>query len=284
MLRRLSDIIYFMEPYIQFPYVIRHVIDIALVAFVLYRLILLIQKTQAEQVLKGLTILLVITWLSGALRLNTVYWILRNTATVGVIALLVVFQPELRRALEQIGRGKIFEKAAIFTQDERDTDFIVEEITRAVQNMSKDKVGALIVIERKTGINDVVETGVAIDGRLSQQLLENIFVINTPLHDGAVVLREDRIAAAGCFLPLTKNPNVDKQLGTRHRAALGISENSDAVAIVVSEETGIISMADDGKLTRYLDPKILGDILNDIYGQEGEHWTFDFKKWRAKNE
>ena len=281
MLRRLSDIIYFMEPYIQFPYVIRHVIDIALVAFVLYRLILLIQKTQAEQVLKGLTILLVITWLSGALRLNTVYWILRNTATVGVIALLVVFQPELRRALEQIGRGRIFEKAAIFTQD---AAFIVEEITRAVESLSKDKVGALIVIERKTGINDVVETGVAIDGRLSQQLLENIFVINTPLHDGAVVLREDRIAAAGCFLPLTKNPNVDKQLGTRHRAALGISENSDAVAIVVSEETGIISMADDGKLTRYLDPKILGDILNDIYGQEGEHWTFDLKKWRAKNE
>lgn len=284
MLRRLSDIIYFMEPYIQFPYVIRHVIDIALVAFVLYRLILLIQKTQAEQVLKGLTILLVITWLSGALRLNTVYWILRNTATVGVIALLVVFQPELRRALEQIGRGRIFEKAAIFTQDERDAAFIVEEITRAVESLSKDKVGALIVIERKTGINDVVETGVAIDGRLSQQLLENIFVINTPLHDGAVVLREDRIAAAGCFLPLTNNPNVDKQLGTRHRAALGISENSDAVAIVVSEETGIISMADDGKLTRYLDPKILGDILNDIYGQEGEHWTFDLKKWRAKNE
>ena len=130
--------------------------------------------------------------------------------------------------------------------------------------MSKDKIGALIVIERQTGINDVIETGVAIDGQLSQQLLENIFVVNTPLHDGAVVLREDRIAAAGCFLPLTQNPNVDKQLGTRHRAALGITEKSDAIAIVVSEETGIISMADDGKLTRYLDPKILGDILKNI--------------------
>lgn len=283
MLRWLSDIIYFMQPYIQFPYVIRHVIDIAIVAYVLYRLILLIQKTQAEQVLKGLATLLAITWLSGALQLNTVYWILRNTATVGVIALLVVFQPELRRALEQIGRGKIFEKA-IFPQDERDIDYIIQNITKAVQSMSKDKIGALIVIERQTGINDVIETGVAIDGQLSQQLLENIFVVNTPLHDGAVVLREDRIAAAGCFLPLTQNPNVDKQLGTRHRAALGITEKSDAIAIVVSEETGIISMADDGKLTRYLDPKILGDILKNIYGQDTEHWTFDLKKWRAKNE
>lgn len=284
MLRRLSDIIYFMEPYIQFPYVLRHVLDIAIVAFVLYRLILLIQRTQAEQVLKGLTFLLFITWLSGVLTLNTVYWILKNTATVGVIALLVVFQPELRRALEQIGRGKIFEKATIFTQEERDTTLVIDEIIGAVESMAKDKVGALIVIERKTGLNDVVETGVGIDAQISQQLLENIFVINTPLHDGAVVLRGDRIIAAGCFLPLTNNLGVDKQLGTRHRAALGISENSDAIALVISEETGIVSMADDGKLTRYLEPKILVDILKDIYGQEGEHRTFDFKKWRIKNE
>ncbi len=283
MLRRLSDLIYSMQPYIQFPYVIWHAVDIAIVAYVLYRLILLIQKTQAEQVLKGLATLLIITWLSGALKLNTVYWILRNTATVGVIALLIVFQPELRRALEQIGRGRIFEKA-IFTQDEEDIEAVVGHITRAVQNMAKDKIGALMVIERQTGINDVIETGVKLDAQLTQQLIENIFVPNTPLHDGAVVLRGDRIAAAGCFLPLTQNPNINKQLGTRHRAAIGITEKSDAIAIVVSEETGVISMADDGKLTRYLDTKTLGDILRNIYGQESEPRTFNFKNWRAKDE
>ena len=187
-----------MQPYIQFPYVIWHAVDIAIVAYVLYRLILLIQKTQAEQVLKGLATLLIITWLSGALKLNTVYWILINTATVGVIALLIVFQPELRRALEQIGRGRIFEKA-IFTQDEEDIEAVVGHITRAVQNMAKDKIGALMVIERQTGISDVIETGVKLDAQLTQQLIENIFVPNTPLHDGAVVLRGDRIAAAGLF-------------------------------------------------------------------------------------
>lgn len=284
MLTRLYDIIYFMEPYIQFPYVIRHIIDILLVAYVLYRLILLIQRTQAEQVLKGLTILLFITWLSGVLSLNTVYWILRNTVTVGVIALLVVFQPELRRALEQIGRGNIFDRATNLIQDERDSSFVVEELIKAIKSMSEDKIGALIVIEKKTGLNDVIETGITIDGRLSQQLIENIFVINTPLHDGAAVIREDRIIAAGCFLPLSNTPDLDKQLGTRHRAAIGISEQSDAVAIIVSEETGIISMADNGKLTRYLDHKILKDILQEIYGQEGEHRAFDFKKWRMKGE
>ncbi|NMA94469.1 MAG: TIGR00159 family protein [Clostridiales bacterium] len=273
-----------MEPYIQFPYVIRHIIDILLVAYVLYRLILLIQRTQAEQVLKGLTILLFITWLSGVLSLNTVYWILRNTVTVGVIALLVVFQPELRRALEQIGRGNIFDRATNLIQDERDSSFVVEELIKAIKSMSEDKIGALIVIEKKTGLNDVIETGITIDGRLSQQLIENIFVINTPLHDGAAVIREDRIIAAGCFLPLSNTPDLDKQLGTRHRAAIGISEQSDAVAIIVSEETGIISMADNGKLTRYLDHKILKDILQEIYGQEGEHRAFDFKKWRMKGE
>ncbi|HHW71475.1 MAG TPA: TIGR00159 family protein [Clostridiales bacterium] len=283
MLRRLSDLIYFLQPYIQFPYVIRHIIDIAIVAYVLYRFILLIQRTQAEQVLKGLATLLAITWLSGALKLNTVYWILKNTATVGVIALLIVFQPELRRALEQIGRGRIFEKT-LFIQEEEDIDNIVNHIIKAVENMSKDKIGALIVIERRTGLNDVIETGVKIDGYLTQQLLENIFVPNTPLHDGAVVVRGERIAAAGCFLPLTRNPNINKQIGTRHRAAIGITEKSDAIAIIVSEETGIISMADDGKLTRYLDPKTLGDILKNIYGQENEPRNFSFKKWRAKHE
>lgn len=278
-----SKIFSFIEPYIQFPWVIQHVIDISIVAFVLYKLLLLIRETRAEQVLKGLAILLFATKLSEVLQFNTIYWILQNTVTVGVIALLIVFQPELRRALEQIGRGKIFDRS-MFIQNDRDPYLIISEIVKAVQNMAKDKTGALIVVENRTGVNDVIETGVKIDGELSGALLENIFVPNTPLHDGAVIIRGDRIAAAGCFLPLTENPNLSKQLGTRHRAALGISENSDAMAIIVSEETGIISVASNGKLTRYLDSKGLKEMLKKIYVKEKDTRSLILKKWRTKNE
>ncbi|HOB19424.1 MAG TPA: diadenylate cyclase CdaA [Candidatus Atribacteria bacterium] len=273
----------YIEPYIQFPWVIRHIIDIAIVAYVLYRLMLLIRETRAEQVLKGLAILLMATKLSEILQFYTIYWILKNTVTVGVIALLIVFQPELRRALEQIGRGQLFDKS-LFINDDKDSSVIINEISKAVLNMAKANIGALIVIERKTGLNDYLETGVRLDAELSGPLLENIFVPNTPLHDGAVIIRGSRIAAAGCFLPLTENPNLSKQLGTRHRAALGISENSDAVAIVVSEETGIISMANNGKLTRYLDSKGLKDMLQKVYVREKEPRSIIPKKWRIKNE
>ena len=283
MLDGLSRMFSYIEPYVQFPWVIRHIIDISIVSYVVYKLLLLIRETRAEQVLKGLTILLFVTKLSEWLQLNTIYWILKNTATVGVIALLIVFQPELRKALEQIGRGRIFDRF-MFIQDEKDPLFFINEIARAVQDMARAKIGALIVIERKTGISDVIETGVKIDGELSGSLLENIFVPNTPLHDGAVIVRGYRIAAAGCFLPLTENGNINKQLGTRHRAALGISENSDAIAIVVSEETGVISIAHNGKLTRYLDSKGLKEILKKVYVKEKEPRSFIVKKWRSRNE
>ncbi|WZL78192.1 diadenylate cyclase CdaA [Eubacteriales bacterium mix99] len=283
MLDGLSRMFSYIEPYVQFPWVIRHIIDISIVSYVVYKMLLLIRETRAEQVLKGLTILLFVTKLSEWLQLNTIYWILKNTATVGVIALLIVFQPELRKALEQIGRGRIFDRF-MFIQDEKDPLFFINEIARAVQDMARAKIGALIVIERKTGINDVIDTGVKIDGELSGSLLENIFVPNTPLHDGAVIVRGYRIAAAGCFLPLTDNGNINKQLGTRHRAALGISENSDALAIVVSEETGVISIANNGKLTRYLDSKGLKEILKKVYVKEKEPRSFIVKKWRSRNE
>lgn len=277
-----SRIFSYIDPYIQFPWVIQHVIDISIVAFVLYKLLLLIRGTRAEQVLKGLAILLFATNLSEILQFNTIYWILKNTATVGVIALLIVFQPELRKALEQIGRGQLLDR--FFLQDEKDPTILINEIVRSVQNLARLKTGALIVIERKTGINEIIETGVKIDGQLSGALLENIFIVNTPLHDGAVVIRGDRIAAAGCFLPLTDNTNISKQLGTRHRAALGISEISDAIAIVVSEETGVISLASNGKLTRYLDSKALRELLKKVYIREKEPRSFLPKKWRSRNE
>ena len=283
MLDGLSRMFSYIEPYVQFPWVIRHIIDISIVSYVVYKLLLLIRETRAEQVLKGLTILLFATKLGEWLQLNTIYWILKNTATVGVIALLIVFQPELRKALEQIGRGRIFDRLT-FIQEDKDPLFFINEIARAVQDMARAKIGALIVIERKTGISDVIETGVKIDGELSGSLLENIFVPNTPLHDGAVIVRGYRIAAAGCFLPLTENGNINKQLGTRHRAALGISENSDAIAIVVSEETGVISIAHNGKLTRYLDSKGLKEILKKVYVKEKEPRSFIVKKWRSRNE
>lgn len=279
------DLIRWLEPYFQFPYIIGHIIDIAIVAFVVYQLLLLIRKTRAEQVLKGLIILFLIYFVSKWVHLNTISWALENAIDFGIIAGIIVFQPELRRALEQIGRGSFFQKVMLIRDEqERDYSQIIDDITAAVENMSKSRTGALIVIERETGINDIIETGVKIDAKISRELLENIFVPNTPLHDGAVVIRQERIAAAGCFLPLTENPNLSKQLGTRHRAALGISESSDALAIIVSEENGVVSSASGGKLTRYLDSKGLHEILSKIYKPEPEPRPFNFLKRRSKNE
>ncbi|NLJ41247.1 MAG: TIGR00159 family protein [Clostridiales bacterium] len=281
----LTDLGQWLEPYLQFPDIIRHIVDITVVAFLLYQLLLLIRKTRAEQVLKGLVFLFFIYFVTKSLRLNAIAWILENTVNFGITAGIIVFHPEIRRALEQIGRGRIFDRALLLRDEkDRDATSIVDGILTAVANMSKTRTGALIVIERQTGINEIIETGIWLDARLTGELLENIFVPSTPLHDGAVVIRMDRIAAAGCFLPLTENPNLSKQLGTRHRAALGISESSDALAIVVSEETGVISMASGGKLTRYLDIERLKGVLGSIYLKDEEAGPFSFIKRRPKNE
>ena len=181
-----------------------------------------------------------------------------------VIALLIVFQPELRRGLEQLGRGRFF-STPLFGLGEEELNFIIDHIAGAAGELSKDKTGALMVLEKQTGLNEYIETGIQINGNVNAELLMNIFVPNTPLHDGAVIIRNDKIMAASCYLPLTENPNLSKELGTRHRAGLGVTEQSDAVAIIVSEETGIISVAENGKLTRYLDVKTLKNMLKDIY-------------------
>jgi len=282
----ISDLLQRLEPYLQFPDIIRHIVDITVVAFVLYQLLLLIRKTRAEQVLKGVVFLFFIYFVTKGLRLNTIAWILENTINFGITAVVIVFHPEIRRALEQIGRGRFFERSLLLGDDkDRDVQNIVDGIADAVANMSKTRTGALIVVEKQTGINEIIETGVKIDARLTRELLENIFVPNTPLHDGAVVIRGDRIAAAGCFLPLTENPNLSKQLGTRHRAALGITESSDALAIIVSEETGVISMAQNGKLTRYLDIDGLKSVLRSIYYKDtNDNGPFSFIKRRSKND
>ncbi len=238
---------------------IMDVIDILIVAFVFYKILMLIKETRAEQLIKGLIILLVMLKLSEWAKLYVVHYILMNTMTLGVVALLIVFQPELRRALEYIGRSKFLSKGMESTDEGFNN--LVTNLVNAVASLSREKIGALIVIERETGLNEIVQTGVKIDGHISSGLLINIFIPNTPLHDGAVIIRGDRIMAAGCFLPLSETQSISKELGTRHRAAIGIAEQSDAMVIIVSEETGTISVAMNGKLTRHLDNNGLTNVI-----------------------
>lgn len=260
----------------------RDIIDIFIVALAFYKLFMLIKETRAEQLTKGIFALFLFTKISGWLELYTVNWILEKTMTVGVLAILIVFQPELRRALEYIGRSRFFTKSFIEIKGESLSEG-VDEIVEAVASLSRQKIGALIVMERKTGLGEIVDTGTQIGGKVSSDLLINIFIPNTPLHDGAVIIKEDIVKAAGCFLPLTDNTSLSKELGTRHRAALGISEKSDSLTIVVSEETGAISIAESGSLARYLDTKTLKQILMDMYKPKDPTQTF-ITKWRRKYE
>lgn len=245
---------------LRFVFDWRSIVDIAVVAVVLYQLIMLIKGTRAVQLLKGLLVLLVISNISEFFDLDTITWLLNKVWQMLFIALPVVFQPELRRALEQIGRGRFFVRHAQALGPEVLMQ-VTEELVRCTQVLSKNRIGALMVIERETGVQEFVETGIKIDGVVSSEFLLNIFIPNTPLHDGAVIIRGDRVAAAGCFLPLTENPNIQKELGTRHRAGIGLTEVSDTLVIIVSEETGAISVALDGVLTRFLDEKALRELL-----------------------
>jgi len=242
----------------------RDVIDIAIVTYLLYRLIILIRGTRAEQLVKGLIVLLVALVVSGLLGLRTINWFLQGLMTMGLVAIPIVFQPELRRALEHIGRGKIFQRP-VYDHEEEHFHVVLEELLKAIPVLVKKKIGALIVLERNTGLKEYVETGIRIEGIVTAELLINIFMPRSPLHDGAVIIKGVILAAAGCFLPLTENPNLSKELGTRHRSGLGITEISDAVVIIVSEETGVISLAHEGKLTRYLDEKTLRSTLVSQY-------------------
>ncbi|MGE5704249.1 MAG: diadenylate cyclase CdaA [Clostridia bacterium] len=240
--------------------VIRYGIDILLVTYVIYKLIMLIRGTRAVQLLKGIMVI-IITWLlSKYFQLTTLHWLMSQAFTFGVLALVIIFQPELRRALEQLGRGKLFSRTNS-NQDEEGVRRMVQEVGKSTTYMSKRRIGALIVIEKETGLNDYVETGIMINGKVSSELLINIFIPNTPLHDGAVIIRKDTVLAAGCYLPLTENPAISKELGTRHRAAIGMSEVSDGLSIVVSEETGQVSFASNGEVHRNLTEEQLTEIL-----------------------
>jgi len=240
--------------------IIRSLVDIIIVAYVVYRILRWISGTRAEQLLKGLVLLLVFSVLASALELDMVNWLMEKLWIVFAITLPIVFQPELRRLLEQLGRGKFFSLSTSQVEME-EYEAIINEIGEAADILSRNRVGALLVLIRETGIAEYLESGVDLDALVSAGLLINIFVPNTPLHDGACIISNSRIKKAACFLPLSDNPNLDKELGTRHRAALGITELSDAIAVIVSEETGIISLAQEGKIQRHLDPLSLREIL-----------------------
>lgn len=265
---------------------IADVVDVVIVAFCIYKILVFIRETRALQLVKGLLVLVLITFLSEQFDLYTLNWILRNTISLGVIALVIVFQPELRRALEYVGRGK-FITPAFAQMDKEKVKTITSAIIKAVDYFSTNKVGALIIMEREIMLNDIAETGTKIESLISTELLGNIFYEGAPLHDGATIIRGDRIIAAGCVLPLTQSRTLSKDLGTRHRAGIGITENSDAISIIVSEETGIISIAVDGKLSRFLDIKTVEKTLLNIYltqiNVEKVKVPFLNKIWRRKD-
>lgn len=246
------------------------IVDIAVVAYFLYTLYQILKNTRAATLVKGLLILLIIMMGSRWMNLHVITWLMEKSMTVILVALPVVFQPELRRALEQIGRGKWFHKGGS-ELDEAEFETMLSNVTNATVAMSRRKVGALMVFERNTGLEERIETGTAVDGLLSEALLLNIFEKDTPLHDGAVIIRGKRIVAASCLLPLTENRNLSQDLGTRHRAGIGVSEQSDAVVLIVSEETGTISIARNGELIRYLHADDVREILRDALFNQGKN-------------
>ncbi|MGZ9586663.1 diadenylate cyclase CdaA [Paenibacillus marinisediminis] len=259
---------------------IKDILDILIVSYFIYKLLVLIRGTRAVQLLKGILVL-VATWaLSTWFGLYTLEWLMNQVFTFGVIALVIIFQPELRRALEQLGRGKIFGGRSSNEKDE--TGRVIGELIKAVNHMSRRKIGALIVFERSTGLNEYIESGIAMHSHISSELLINIFIPNTPLHDGAVIVRGDSIAAAACYLPLSENPFISKELGTRHRAGIGISEVGDAVSIIVSEETGQVSLALNGQVVRDIkEESLISKLFEELKPKaKKELWQF----WKRKGE
>lgn len=243
---------------------ITDIIDILVMTSIIYKTIMLLKETRAAQLLKGLLVILIFSRISLALNLYTVNWLISNIFTAGLVLIIIVFQPELRRAFEKLGRSNkwLTSFAKIKTQQ---TELKTDEIVNAVASLSRQKIGALIVIANEVGLADIIESGTRLNSDISSELLINIFYPNSPLHDGAVVIKDEKILSAACFLPLTQNNSLSKELGTRHRAALGMSEKSDAFIIVVSEETGVISAVKNSSISRHIDSETLRNTLNKMF-------------------
>jgi diadenylate cyclase len=244
-------------------------LDIAIVTLLIYQVLLLVRGTRAVQLASGIAVLIIVYTASKILGLHTLQWVLSYLAVAIPIALLVIFQPELRRMLEQLGRGGPFVSSLGHGLGREETIRLVNDVARASRILSGRRTGALIVLERRTGLNDVIDSGIKVDALVTVQLLVTTFFPNTPLHDGAVVIRGNRLMAASCLLPLSENPHLSRALGTRHRAALGITEVTDAISVVVSEESGVISVARDGHLTRGLSEEELKVMLLELLAQSG---------------
>ena len=259
-----KNIVEYVQDLYQYPIkLIPLIIDLAIVVFLIYKFIKSSKKTRVWQLLKGITLYIIITALSSLLHLQILNFILTSFLSYGVIALIVIFQPELRRALEQLGTNKLTKFFGIEKDLETKTKEDAYKILIAVNELAKTKTGALIVIERDIKLQDIIDTGIIINSDVSPQLLANIFVPNTPLHDGAVIISENRIMAAACILPLASDKDISKALGTRHRAALGMSKETDSIVIIVSEESGKVSVAKDGKLIIDIDEDNLRQLLLD---------------------
>jgi diadenylate cyclase len=240
-------------------------IDVILMSIIIYRLLLIIKGTKAAHMLIGLGLLLMASLLSRYFELYTVDWMIQSFWAQIVIAIIILFQPEIRRALAQMGEAQIFKN--LTSAEELKS---LDEIVRATVALANKKIGALIAIERDTSLKDFVEMGTPLDAKVTKEILLSIFHPTSPIHDGAVVIKGNRIVAAGCFLPITMGPEISKSLGTRHRAGMGLSEETDAVIIIVSEEMGIVSMAIHGKLDTHLDLGTLRDILTDLFTAKGK--------------
>ncbi|WP_248928968.1 diadenylate cyclase CdaA [Paenibacillus hamazuiensis] len=260
---------------------IKDIVDILIVSYVIYNLILLLRGTRAIQLLKGI-IVVVVTWaISIWFKLNTLQWLMNQAFTFGVLGVIVIFQPELRRALEQLGRGTLFSRTTV--DENQDVNRSIGELMKAIHYLSKRKIGALLVFERETGLTDYVESGIQLQALISSELLINTFIPNTPLHDGAVIIRNNQLMAAGCYLPLSENPFISKELGTRHRAAIGLSEVSDAVCVIVSEETGQVSLAMNGHIIRNIhEESLLSKLFEELKPKAKAKEKNPIWKWRVR--
>lgn len=259
-------------------------IDIALVAYLIYRGMKLLRDTAAFRLVKGILVLFLAMAIANFFYLNTISWVFEQVMSFGLIGVLIIFQPELRRMLEQLGKGS-FAKLLIGHEEEKgDTESMISAVVSACSSMSQTKTGALIVCERQEKLGEIIKTGTQVDAAPSAELIKNIFFHNSPLHDGAMVVRNARVLAAGCVLPLSGSQNLSRELGTRHRAAVGMSETSDAVLVVVSEETGGISVAIGGMLKRHLTPEVLRQVLSAELMDETtpKKKTGVLSKWKVK--
>ena len=256
------------------------VLDILIVAVILYKIYVMLKDTRAITLVKGVLVLLVVTLICSWFELHVISWLLQKTVTLLFVALPIVFQPELRRALEHLGQGSFWGAQTLLNDEQARS--VVNELTKAVKQLSATKTGALLVIERDMGLNDISATGIRIEGLISADFLLNVFIVNTPLHDGAAVIRGNRLIAAGCLLPLTENRSLSTELGTRHRAAIGLSEQCDALIVVVSEETGTISVAENGHIMRHLDIDTLRAVLMPTFASPQESIRDMVRNWRKK--